>query len=112
MYPNLINVSIIPAPVGYFAVYTDEVDERKTIDRDGMDAILAWRIETYESESAPGECYTLTTPVTLEGDVNISKNNSVGILRPDGAVELGGQMTFDSVAEFLSHRAGPEGRAS
>jgi hypothetical protein len=75
-----ISIQIIPAQPGYFTVY----DFDGSIEVDTYEAIIAWRIETYEKSNS-GDLYSSSTPLTIDGDV---VDNCIGVQNPDLSITI------------------------
>lgn len=94
---TMVNLSIVPAAPGYFAVY--EMDDDFAV----CEPIVAWRIET--RKVGPDEhLHSDTFAITIDGD---PVSNCVGTQAPDGRVHIfsTGEV-FNSISELNKERKG------
>ena len=99
-YPELINVTVVPAAVGYKAVYVDPYDEDdvpEKVEDLWMSSIIGWRVQTYQRDNR--EVYSITDAITIEG----SSDSDYVVLSPDGAVADAYSSDHENIEGYLTY---------
>lgn len=87
-----LNISVIPAIDGCFAVY--DMEDRIEV----IDQVIAWRIETYLFDE---RCTSQPYPLTINGDAG---SNCIGVQNPDKTIAVFEGDTYQSLEELNKER--------
>jgi hypothetical protein len=99
-WPELINVTVVPAAVGYKAVYVnpyDDEDVPEKVEDLWMSSIIGWRVQTYQRDNR--EIYSHTDAITIEG----SSDSDYVVLAPDGSVADTYSSDHATIEGYLAH---------